>query len=101
MINREKHYIRIDSHHNLLDLKLREVWRYRDLIWLFTKRSFQLSYKVDIVAFVTDAYGEDHFLDGVYPGFYMEISEKINEANPFVWYRERWGALRLQEFEIE
>lgn len=58
-------------------------------------------YKVDIVAFVTDAYGEDHFLDGVYPGFYMEISEKINEANPFVWYRERWGALRLQEFEIE
>ena len=41
-------------------------------------------YKVDIVAFLTDAFGEDHFLDGVYPGFYLEISEKINDANPFV-----------------
>lgn len=58
-------------------------------------------YKVDIVAFLTDAFGEDHFLDGVYPGFYMEISEKINEANPYVWHREWWGPLRLQEFEIE
>lgn len=58
-------------------------------------------YKVDIVAFVTDAYGEDQFLDGVYPGFYMEISKKINEANPNVWHREWWGALRLPEFEIE
>ena len=58
-------------------------------------------YKVDIVAFMTDAYGEDHFLDGVYPGFYIEISEKINEANPQVWHREWWGALRMQEFEIE
>ena len=45
MTNREKHYIRIDSRHDLFDLKLKEVWRYRDLIWLFTKRSFQLSYK--------------------------------------------------------
>lgn len=45
MTNREKHYIRIDSRHNWFDLKLKEVWRYRDLIWLFTKRSFQLSYK--------------------------------------------------------
>ena len=49
MTDREKHYIRIDSHHNLLDLKLREVWRYRDLIWLFTKRSFQLSYKQTVL----------------------------------------------------
>lgn len=58
-------------------------------------------YKVDIVAFLTDAYGEDHFLDGVYPGFNMEISDKTNEANPFVWHREWWGSLRMQEFEIE
>lgn len=47
--NREKHYIRIDAHHNLFDLKLKEVWRYRDLIWLFTKRSFQVSYKQTIL----------------------------------------------------
>ena len=31
------------------DLRLKEVWRYRDLIWLFTKRSFQVSYKQTIL----------------------------------------------------
>ncbi len=27
------------------ELNLKEVWDYRDLIWLFTKRSFIVSYK--------------------------------------------------------
>lgn len=49
MTDREKHYILIESQHNLFDLKLKQVWRYRDLIWLFTKRSFQLSYKQTIL----------------------------------------------------
>ena len=33
----------------LFSLDLHEVWRYRDLIWLFTKRSFQLSYKQTVL----------------------------------------------------
>ena len=39
----------ISADHNLLDLKLKEVWDYRDLIWLFTKRSFQVAYKQTIL----------------------------------------------------
>lgn len=31
------------------DINLKEVWRYRDLIWLFTKRSFVLRYKQTIL----------------------------------------------------
>lgn len=31
------------------DIDLKEVWRYRDLIWLFTKRSFILRYKQTIL----------------------------------------------------
>ena len=31
------------------DINLKEVWRYRDLIWLFTKRSFVLIYKQTIL----------------------------------------------------
>lgn len=31
------------------DVDLKEVWRYRDLIWLFTKRSFILRYKQTIL----------------------------------------------------
>lgn len=44
-----KYYRKITSEHNLLDLKLKEVWRYRDLIVLFTKRSFQVSYKQTVL----------------------------------------------------
>ena len=41
----EKYHIHISSKHKLFDLKLKEVWQYRDLIWLFTKRSFTVAYK--------------------------------------------------------
>lgn len=44
-----KYYTHIDSKHNLLDFKLKEVWKYKDLIWLFTKRSFTVRYKQTIL----------------------------------------------------
>ena len=34
----------ISAKHSLFDLKLREFWQYRDLIWLFTRRSFMVIY---------------------------------------------------------
>lgn len=45
----EKYYSLITSEHKLLDLKLREVWAYRDLIFLFTKRNFITRYKQTIL----------------------------------------------------
>ena len=39
----------IDSDHKLVDLKLKEVWRYRDLVWLFVKRDFTTRYKQTIL----------------------------------------------------
>ena len=44
-----KYHTHISSKHKLLDLKLKEVWQYRDLIWLFTQRSFVLTYKQTIL----------------------------------------------------
>ncbi len=44
-----KYHTHISSRHKLLDLKLKEVWQYRDLIWLFTQRSFVLTYKQTIL----------------------------------------------------
>ena len=44
--NRHTH---ISSAHHLFDLKLKEVWQYRDLIWLFTKRSFLVAYKQTVL----------------------------------------------------
>ncbi len=49
MSNNNTHYTRITSKNKLFDLNLREVWQYRDLIWLYTKRTFQLTYKQTIL----------------------------------------------------
>ena len=43
------YHAHITSSHRLLDLKLKEVWQYRDLILLFTKRSFVIRYKQTIL----------------------------------------------------
>jgi lipopolysaccharide transport system permease protein len=34
---------------HLLDINLREVWRYRDLLWMFVKRDFTAQYKQTIL----------------------------------------------------
>ena len=39
----------IDSDHKLVDLKLKEVWMYKDLVWLFVKRDFTTRYKQTIL----------------------------------------------------
>ena len=44
-----KYHTHITSKHRLLDLNLKEVWRYRDLILLFTQRTFTVTYKQTIL----------------------------------------------------
>lgn len=44
-----KYHTHITSEHKWFDLKLKEVWQYRDLIFLFTKRSFILTYKQTVL----------------------------------------------------
>ncbi|MCG2793804.1 MAG: ABC transporter permease, partial [Weeksellaceae bacterium] len=39
----------IGSSHSLLDLNLKEVWRYRDLVYMFVKRDFVSSFKQTIL----------------------------------------------------
>ena len=43
------HHIHISSSHRWFNLNLKEVWKYRDLIVLFTKRTFVVSYKQTIL----------------------------------------------------
>lgn len=45
----QKYHIHISSQHRWFDVNLKEVWRYRDLIIMFTKRNFQLTYKQTIL----------------------------------------------------
>lgn len=44
-----KFHTHISSKHRLLNLNLKDVWRYRDLIVLFTKRTFALTYKQTVL----------------------------------------------------
>ncbi len=46
---KEKYYSEISGEHKWFDLRLKEVWQYRDLIVLFTKRNFQLTYKQTVL----------------------------------------------------
>ena len=39
----------IEPQAHLFDLNLKEVWRYRDLLWLFVKRDFSAQYKQTIL----------------------------------------------------
>lgn len=39
----------IESRYSLFDLKLREVWRYRDLVYMFVKRDFVSSFKQTVL----------------------------------------------------
>ena len=43
------YHTHISSSHSLLKLNLKEVWQYRDLIALFTRRNFVVSYKQTIL----------------------------------------------------
>ena len=45
----EPQHVHITARHDLFDLKLGEVWRYRDLVYLFTRRSLVVSYKQTIL----------------------------------------------------
>ena len=49
MAQEVKYHTHITAKHNWFDLNLKEVWKYRDLIILFTKRTFALTYKQTIL----------------------------------------------------
>lgn len=45
----QQYHTHITAEHRWFDLKLKEVWQYKDLIVLFTKRSFVLKYKQTVL----------------------------------------------------
>ena len=47
--NTPKYHFHISSERRWFDVNLKEVWQYRDLIVLFTKRNFTLTYKQTIL----------------------------------------------------
>lgn len=48
-MSEKTYHTHISAKHKWMELNLKEVWRYRDLIYLFTKRNFVVSYKQTIL----------------------------------------------------
>ena len=46
---KQQYYTHITSKRRWFELNLKEVWQYRDLIWLFTVRGFQVTYKQTVL----------------------------------------------------
>ena len=57
-------------------------------------------YRVDLIAFLYDEFGHESVIDGVYPGFFLEIDEKITEKNPIMWLHQYWGHIRLEDITV-
>ena len=45
----KQYHTHLEPKRGWFDINLKEVWRYRDLIWLFTKRSFVVRYKQTVL----------------------------------------------------
>lgn len=58
-------------------------------------------YSADIVAFARDEYQNDCFIDGVYPGFFFELSDVINGVNRIKWLHQYWGYTHLRDLKVE
>jgi len=48
-VGREKYHTHISPKHNWFSINMKEVWNYRDLIGLFTERTFKLTYKQTVL----------------------------------------------------
>jgi len=57
-------------------------------------------YKIDIIAYQFNEYGQERYLDGVYPGMILEISETLNEENKLVWLHRYWGHVHLKDVRV-
>ena len=58
-------------------------------------------YTVDIVAFQFNAFGQEKFLDGVYPAMQLEISDKLTEEHRVNWLHKYWGHIKLHDVTVE
>lgn len=59
------------------------------------------SYRVDVILFRSSELGGEYVIDGVYPGFFIEIIEKIDDSHKVLWLHQYWGHIKLNDIKIE
>ena len=115
--------ILVQSHEKPLDnVGLRfEVKSLQDIVigTMFSDRSFDISsyenqmislslpinsimpgkYRIDIVAYLLDSFGNEYALDGVYPGVCVELIDNSDD-NALIWLSNYWGHIRLNDAKL-
>lgn len=75
----------ISARHNLFDLKLKEVWKYRELVLLFTKRSFAVAAHLNSEIMIMD---EVLAVSDV--AFQNKYLERMHKAKPSYMSATTW-----------
>ncbi len=57
-------------------------------------------YKIDMVAYSYNGLNNEDFLDGVYPGLFIEIDEKLDNTSPLTWLHRYWGSIHLENVNL-
>ena len=58
------------------------------------------TYKADMVAYCTDEYRNDIYLDGVIPAFYFEVMDDSQNQKESKWLHKYWGHVKLNDIQI-
>ena len=70
------------------------------LIEMHTDHLIPGRYTVDIIAYMDGMFGNQQFLDGVYPGFSFEIKDELSDGNKLIWRKSDWGNVHLHDIRI-
>ena len=58
-------------------------------------------YYADIIAYTYDQFGNEDFLDGVYPGLSFELTDELNAQNQLIWLHQYWGHVHLHDVIVK
>ena len=58
-------------------------------------------YIIDIVAYIFNEFGNEQFLDGVYPGLILDIDSSIDDTNELQWNHMYWGHTHLHDLDVQ
>jgi len=57
-------------------------------------------YRIDIIAFQYDEFGNEQIVDGVYPGIFIEVDNENSLQSGVKWLTRYWGYVRLQDVDV-
>ncbi|MBR6155332.1 MAG: ATP-binding cassette domain-containing protein [Lachnospiraceae bacterium] len=57
-------------------------------------------YRIDIIAFQYNDFGDEQIVDGVYPGLFIKIDNSSTLQSGVRWLSRYWGKIRLQDVEM-